>query len=282
MTSFPNYKKVWNISSFQSININTTNLLDNDTLIYSSSENSFVPVSIYELDGPTGPTGPQGPQGQSLQGAQGPRGPTGSKGPVGLTGFQGITGIRGPTGSTGYTGYVGPTGITGSNGVIGPNGYVGPQGSTGPMGLSLPYYSSSSYVGYWYMLSNQSILHHALTDNVLAERFGNTVFISVPELLVSITPSSPQTIQLSAGSGLSTIFEDQYIPDNDFYFWVNCLIVLQQNPPQPQIYPCIFYGKNSVKKGIIELFNTGFTNFPVYNPPGIALFGFSFTCSVNS
>jgi len=97
------------------------------SLVWSSTSNSWAPQTIAGTQGPQGPAGPTGSAG-----------PTGATGPTGLTGPAGAAGPAGPTGLTGATGATGPAGAAGGAGPTGPIGLTGPAGATGPTGPAGP------------------------------------------------------------------------------------------------------------------------------------------------
>jgi hypothetical protein len=74
------------------------------SLVWSSTTNSWSPQTIAGTSGPAGP--------------QGPTGPTGSPGPTGPAGPQGLTGATGTQGAPGAAGAQGPSGPAGANGAI--------------------------------------------------------------------------------------------------------------------------------------------------------------------
>ena len=96
-------------------NQNSTKVLNQDTSISISENNTWV---IGSEDTNIKLTGPQGERG--LQGMQGPAGSVGGVGP---------TGLQGPTGNKGLTGDQGPQGLMGNQGMQGAEGPQGPAGT---------------------------------------------------------------------------------------------------------------------------------------------------------
>jgi len=111
---------------------------------------------------------------------QGITGPTGYKGPL-------YIGLTGPTGSlflqTGSTGVTGMTGITGPTGVVGMTGVTGPTGSTGYTGLT-----GVGPTGI--AISPNGVLQVLQSTYTDVSTLRSTTFTDIPNLSVSITPSS--------------------------------------------------------------------------------------------